>query len=315
MQIMILIMKWTVLFFSLFAAYGAEAQRAGKKSIGEDTVQGRLVEQNIMLSKKIDSLAQSIDVFLTGSKVSDKINTSSITVGTFGSYAEGKGFESSVDFNVNLRLPNLEKKWALAFSSYDEEEKRGIRNTALRRDAREKNYGTSFAFFRKLGNISTTFQPRLQLQDPLQMSYILKMESEAVSKRVRFKPKLELFADPRKGTGEFLSFEHNFYLSRRFSITVVNEEEYQDYRNYFLTSHMISLGQRIIRSGGFSYSVAAGLNNHTQYHLDQYTFSVSWGHQWYKNICHYSIGPYIDFNKAANFKGQTGVTLNMDFIF
>lgn len=328
MQIRVSIMKIPIVFFILLSlsAFGAEEKKPNKKAT-KNTAQEKqkipkqkgakqwLMKKNVQISNFVDKTAEKIDHYLTGEKLVKEKNLSRVRLKGFVAHVEGGEFENSTSFDIGLRLPNLEKHWQLKFTNYEEEEERGLRNTQLRRRPVERNYGTSLALFRQLGDVATSFQPRLELKDPLEMSYILRFESQYERGSYWLKPRLEFFADPQKGTGEFASLEMSLKLNPEYTLSFTNDEEYQDFENFFFTNHSVALSQALTENKQISYYVSAALNNKTTYHLDSYSFGTSFGHALYRNMVHYSTGPFWDFSKGRSFKGRVGATFSLELIF
>ncbi len=274
------------------------------------------VDKNKEISQEIDKAAEKIDVFLAGKKVTDKANNSSIRIENSAYYREGGELETSLHFGVNLRLPNLEKKWALKFTSYDEhEEDRRIDQKQFRTQPKEENYGAALVFFKQLGRVKTTFQPRLQLKNPLDMAYYLTFETDVEMKHYRIDPKVEFFARPQKGVGVFVSLPYTYVLSPTWAMVLAQEVEYEDRQNMFTHNSGISFGQKISKDSSIGYAVAAASNNRMTYHLLQYGFAVSYQQMLFKDALSYSIAPNWDFIKERHFKGVVGMRFNVDFIF
>ncbi|MGE0526025.1 MAG: hypothetical protein AB7P49_03100, partial [Bdellovibrionales bacterium] len=157
----------------------------------DPTLRERALETTESISHQIQRAARQLDLVLAGKKYTDKENDSEIKISQLVTWSEGGQLRTSTDFGINLRLPNLEKRWQLRFSSFDErEEERNVRQRRIRTAPREQENGASFLFFyRELGNVKTTFQPRLELKDPLEMSYTLRFESSAEEGRLRLAPR------------------------------------------------------------------------------------------------------------------------------
>ena len=215
-----------------------------------------------------------------------------------------------------MRLPNVEKRWQLRFSSYDEEEEsRDLTQRRVRTRPREREYRAGFIFFERLGNIKTTFQPQIQLKDPLEMKYNLRFDSDAKRRTLKLKPRFELFADPNKGTGQYFSIELSFNITEKLDVVFHNSEEYQDYRNLFTVQHGVSIDQSLSDSQAAGLAITSGSINRPSYHLETLTISTSYAKEVMKKVLTYSLSPYLSFSKTRHFKGESGLTLNVEVIF
>jgi hypothetical protein len=230
-------------------------------------------------------------------------------------YVEGGGLKNESALSVNLRLPNLEEYAQLKFTSYDETQERGVGTSYLRQTPRERSYGATVGLFKKLGNVRTAFQPRIGLQDPLDISHSLSFESVADLQKYQVNPKLQFFADAKKGTGIFQALNINLVLTKIFSLTFINEFEYLDRTHFFQGDNGVSLGQRLSRNTSISYGAIFVSNNKNNYHLHAYSFSTAWSHNLYNRVLDYQIIPHWDFNRDTDFTGRTGINFRLNLHF
>ena len=267
------------------------------------------------IRKAVQYTAEQIDITLAGKRYTDHANDSRATLSQLVNWTEGGVVRTSTDFGVNLRLPNVEKHWQLRFSTYDEEkEERNLTQRRVRNAPREREYGTSLFFLRKLGDVKITFQPRLQLKNPLDMSYVLKFTSAAAQKRFRIEPKLELFADATKGTGEYFSLAFVYQLRKTLELAFESEEEYTAKDHSFTTRHGLTLDYAHSKRDGFGTAVVVSSANHN-FHLTNITYNVQWSHIFYKDLLVSGLSPYLAFDKSNRFKGKAGISFILTALF
>ncbi|NCN41960.1 hypothetical protein GW916_12015 [bacterium] len=295
----------------------AQAEVSKKESSGKPgSVEASLIDYNQYLSEKFDNMAEEVDLFLSNKSHTDQQNPSAIRLNYFDSIEEGGNRNPSFHFNVDLRLPNLEEKWSVSFTSYDQDkESRSVRSKQQRVQPRTENYGAGLALFQNLGRIKTSFRPRIELRDPLQTSYTLRFEGTSPVEPYRLYPRLELFGDSEKGTGQFVSLHMELSSHPDFSLAVFSEEEYQDARNLFTTTHGLSLGKPLTKKLVASPTITFYSTNRESYHLEDFTASVGLSHQPYREVFHYNITPYWRFSKLESFKGKVGISVETELIF
>lgn len=274
------------------------------------------IDSNVVISNWFDGIAEGIDLFLVRKKLTDepsKINAKLIN----SSYlVEGQGYTNTTSLSVSPRFYNLEKYWSLKFSTYDDlEDSRGVRRGYLRQTPREQNYGATVGLFRRLGAIRVAFQPRIELQDPLQVSHSLGFESVADLKTFKINPKLEFYANASKGTGTFHALNFNFILTDVYSLTWINEGDYEDKLHRYSVTNGLSLGQSLSETSALTYSMLINSNNRDNYHLEGYNFSVSWYQLVYNKIMDYQLIPNLDFQKLDSFRGRVGLTFQLTIYF
>ena len=281
----------------------------------------RTIEQKILavadtIAKGVDNTADYLDLTLAGQRYTDKPNTSSLDVSQMVSYIDGGEFRKSTDFGLNIKLPNVEKRWQLRFTSYDEEsEERDLTQQRLRTRPRTKDYGAGVFFFQKIGKLKTLFQPRLQLKNPLEMSYILRFESDVEAVHFKIHPRLEFYADPKKGAGEFFELDTNRQLSARWGLDFSNTEEYRSADNLFSTQHELSLGYSLTKTQGLGTAFTLACQNKGHFHVHGLTYSLAYGMQIYPQRLKFGTSPFIVFEKNNRFKGRTGISLTVDVLF
>ncbi len=287
-----------------------------KKPEADWSWQQAFIRSNLYASQVFNGLAEKIDLFLSRRDKTEHRNETSVRIVNSTNSSEGQPVTNLTNLNINLRLPNLEEYWQVKFSSYDDsEESRGVQKGYLRQTPREKNYGATIGLFKKLGNVRTSFQPRIELQDPLRVSHSIRFESVADLKTYEVNPKLEFFGTPDKGTGIFGAINLKFQLSNYYTLAVINEGEYQEKLALFSSNSGLSFMQSVGENSSLSYNIFFNSNSRPAYHLEAYSLSVSWSEVIYKKILDYQIVPHLDFPYSNSFKGIAGVTLNIGLNF
>ncbi len=282
----------------------------------EPTLEEKLIKSNIAISNWFDGVAEGLDLFLVGKKLTNRRNDTSVKIENSSFLTDGQGFKNTSGLGVNLRLPNLEDYFQLKFTSYDEKsENRTGKNNYLRQAPRERNYGASVGVFRKLGNIRTAFQPRVELQDPLKISHSLSFESVADMKTFKVNPKLEFFATPTKGTGVFQALNFNWVLSKIYSLTWINEGEYEEKLHKLTVNNGLALGEFVNPKSTLTYSWMFTSDNRDEYHLVGYSLAVSWNQLLYKKILDYELTPHLDFSKENSYRGIAGLVFSVNLNF
>ncbi|MBC7466476.1 MAG: hypothetical protein H7256_10835 [Bdellovibrio sp.] len=287
-----------------------------KKRAENETVEQKFIDSNIAISNWLDGAAEGLDLFLVGKKLTDAKNETHVRIENSTYSMEGANLTNATSLNVNLRLPNLEEYWQLKFTTYDDtEESRSVKSGYLRQTPRQENYGATVGLFRKLGNIRTSFQPRIGLQDPLKVSHSLRFESILDTKTYKINPKLEFYADADKGTGIYWNLNFNFELSPLWSLTLINEANYEDKTHLYSAGNGFSFGNYINETSTMGYTLIFTSLNQPSYHLDSFSASVSWNQLIYKKILDYQIIPHLDFARAQSFKGAAGLIFNLNLNF
>ena len=276
----------------------------------------KFIQSNRDISTWFDGVTEGIDLFLVGKRVTRAKNKSSIRIDNTTTVTESDNFNNTSSISIRPRLQNLEEFLQLKFTSYDEKEDgRGVESGYLRKTQRRKNYGATLGFFRKLGNVRTTFQPRIELQDPLKVSHSLGFESVGEIKNFQLNPKLEFFADADKGTGTFQAVNLHYAFDPVWGITFINEGEYQEKIHKLFVTNGLALSQEFSEKTAFTYSWIFNSHNRERYHLHEHIVSVTWHQNIYRNILDFQLQPFLGFAKDNRFKGKSGVIFNISLNF
>lgn len=281
-----------------------------------ETLEQRFIRENISISEWFNGVADGIDLFLAGERYPKPRNKTSATVEISGFANRADGFSSSANFNIDLRLPNFEEYWQLTFRSYDETQERMAKNRYLRQNPRERSLGATVGFFTKLGKVRTAFRPRIAFDKTPSISHSLSFESLAETKNnYWFNPKLEFYATPSKGAGVFQAINFNFQYSKIYSLTFINEGDYEGRRQFYTVTHGVSFGQRFNPNASLTYNAFIAFINTPNYQLNDYNISVTWKHILYQKMLDYQVIPYLDFQQNRSYVGNPGVTTIVNLIF
>lgn len=286
------------------------------KDDNAESFEKKFIESNIAVSNWLDRVAEKIDLFLVGKKITNKKNKTFVKLQNSAFITEGKPLTNSFTFGLNPQFPNLEEFLQLKFTANEERDiqRKGVSESAYTNET-EKNYSAASALFKNLGNVRTTFQPRIAIGNPIKVSHSLNFESALKFKTSYFTPKLEFFADADRGVGTYNAFNFQFNLTPIYTLTFINDGEYLDKFHTYTVNNGFALGQIINQRTDFAYSLVFTSGNKPSYHLDKYTFAFAWNEQYYKRILYLQFIPQLDFQKLNQFKGALGFTFNVSVLF
>ena len=305
--------KEALFIFILFFSHLVFAQNKDRGA-----VTNTMVNANKAASDAFDTVTERLDLFLSGETYTTKKTKSTLTLKNEVYWLEGNGDEAdfSSQFDIRLHLPNLEEKWALRFTSYDEDEtERGVNRRRPTRTTPQENYGTSLAVLQKLGDFEITFRPRIKIKDNIETTHLLRIENKAEFTYVTFKPRLELYANSEVGTGQFLALNFEFPVAENFTFEIANEQEYANNNNLLSTNNEFALLQSLSDNQSLKYALLYQCDNKPNFHLVEYAFSIFYGHSILKNVLHYGVRPFVFFNEERSFRPKNGISLTFDLIF
>lgn len=261
--------------------------------------------------------AQNLDMSLSGRRYTKTTERSQATLANEFYFREGDGLTFRPNIDLDLALPNFQKKYKLMFSNYNKNQVR--RSNYGRReflDENDQDYGAIISFMQKVGDFDITFQPRIGIGDPIETFYTLRAESQARVGNSRLFTRIEFFADSEKGTGQFASlvFRRSFWDT--WGTSFILEEEYQDGRNFLTTLQGATLHYRINEDINLDNSVVVRSRNKPN-HFRMYEYSVgpSFTHMILKDELRYSINYFHFFHEDFNFRGRSAASFIVELIF
>ena len=275
-----------------------------------------LMEQKQAVSNKIGEYAHDLDIYAANKKyVSDANKTRLIIYNSF-SLKEGGERTYRPYLGLHLHLPNLQRKLQLRFTTYKEDaETRGVSKSRYRTKPSDPVYSTSLTLFQDLGSIKTEFRPLVEFNKKVQTSYLLRFWNSTEIGFVSIEPEGQLFARSDTGTGQFTGLNFGFKLNPDNNLTLINEEQYTDGDNTLSTNHGLRWNHAYSEILFFENSLIFESNNRPAYHLDRYIYRFTFEHQIRKDTLHYSLTPYLSFEKDQNFRPISGLDLRVELIF
>jgi hypothetical protein len=275
-----------------------------------------IIKGDIDITKAIDEAASSVDVALAGKRIVSTTNNTKVTIRNQINWPQGGPFAYNPHLDLRLRLPNLEKKWQLKFITYDEDqENRGINANRLKTTPIQTDYAGSIGLLQKLGEVNIEFEPRLQFQGGVQVSYFLRLTSKATRKYFTIRPEAQFFAKSDNGVGQFFAADMDFPIYKSLVFTLINEEQYQDRLNTLSTNNGIGFSYDYTDHFSQNYTLIFESTNRPNFQLALYTVATAFTQKIYKNILHYTVQPYLAFSNTLNYLGAPGINFELDLIF
>ena len=283
--------------------------------IEDTTFEQDMLETNRGIGLWFDQMADNVDLFLVGHRVTTKPNNSRIVFENTTYSRETSNLTNLTNISFNPAFPNLEKYWNLKFTTYDDTAiSRGDEKGYARATPRQ-NYAATVGLFRKFDDVRVAYEPRIEIRGEPQLSHFLTFDTVADYGWFRFNPKLRPFASSIDGTGAFQALNFNFDVSPTYTFTWLNEGEYEDKYTLYSVTNGFSLAHPLTDTTAISYGISFYSNNKPVYHLDAYSISFTWSEVIYKNVMDYQITPHIDFTQAEEFRGFVGLIFGFRVYF
>lgn len=283
-----------------------------------DSITQDLIKEDVAISTKIRGWARDLDLYLANGEYAKDPNKTSVVLYNAVSFVEGGERTYTPRLGIKLHLPNLQKKWRVLVTNYDQDrESRGINRNRYRSPEREESYETSIGVLQQLGKMAVEFRPLVEYRDELYTSYLLIFSSKAESGAVTFSPELQLFARSDTGTGQFVGLNVTFQLDLDNTLTVINEEQYSAADNMFATNQGFKWNHTYNAKMLHQNTIIFESHKKTgvPYHLERYVLSSTFEHKIYPNVLHYEVTPLAIFARDVGFKAAYGLDLVLKIIF
>jgi hypothetical protein len=310
---LILVLSFAIFFlFASFRSFAAPIKEEDDKK--PDNV---IIDEDVKISKAIDKAMTSVDVALAGGKkLVNTLNVTRLTIRNQINWPQGGPFAYNPHLDVRLHLPNFEKKWQLKFITYDQnQEDLGINRDRLKTVPIRNDYAGSIGVLQKLGEVNVEFEPRIQFQGGVQVSYYSKLTSSASTKYFSIHPEAQFFAKSDTGVGEFFAGNIDFPIYKTFTATLINEEQYLDQSDILSTNNGVGFAYNYNDTMSQNYTLIFEFTSRPNFQLGLYTVATSFTHKFYKNVLHYTIQPYLAFSNTIDYLGAPGINFELDLIF
>lgn len=274
-----------------------------------------LIEKNKKISNWFDKKVEEIDLFLVGKTVSREKNLSNMKVINTTESIEGENFKNNTTISINPKLANLEKFLKIRLSTYVERDEylRGKRDLRDEDDERalEENPTESDDFWHDISTFHTSFEPRIELTDPLKVSHSLNFGSHGEYGSFSLDPRFEFFADYTKGVGIHHALNFAFRLNERFSLRFMNEAEYQHRIHLYNVENGMTLNQSVGDSHSLGYGFVVSSTNQPNFQMYSYRVFTSWNWTLYRRVLDLQVVPQIEFPKTRDYRGIGGCVVNL----
>lgn len=312
-------LKLSIQFLLIAICTTALAENTPQSTTDNWTFTSEVDETRENVGHFVTKIAEGLDHFLIGKKLTRKKNNTQLTLENGVIFKEGSPAEYNLNFNLDLKLPNLEKYWELKFTSYDNQERqRGVQRNYLGQPPKKKKYTAGFSFFnflQALQPIRFDYRPQIYLEDPLNISHSFIFRSTATKKNWTFDPVFEFFANPEKATGVFLGLNLTYEFNKTNSITFINEGEYQEKENVFTATQGYAFGHNLSDTISLSFSNIFVTQTTGSYHLTSFSTAFGYNQLLIKDVLDLQIVPGLLFTKDYGFKGQAITSLNLNLTF
>ena len=146
------------------AVEAKKAQFTKTPLIEDTTFEQDMLETNRGIGLWFDQMADNVDLFLVGHRVTTKPNNSRIVFENTTYSRETSNLTNLTNISFNPAFPNLEKYWNLKFTTYDDTAiSRGDEKGYARATPRQ-NYAATVGLFRKFDDVRVAYEPRIEIR-------------------------------------------------------------------------------------------------------------------------------------------------------
>ena len=301
--------------------------------MAEDNANDNLPEKQFQISKSLSRIlnqqTRNLDLALAGKTYTDDQGVSTAIINQELFWDEIEGYRYRLDLGLRLSLPNLEDKYKLVISNFnDNRVRRSNYSRGSFRDDNEDEYGATFSFIKQFKKFKVAFEPRIRFSGGFGTYYNLRFENQFVLKKdiTNLETRFEFFADANRGTGQFVALTFEHILSKKWAFSFIFEEEYQAAESilkllqglnlfYEINSRMLIANSLILRSSNRKELREESDIVKESFRLQEIALGPSFTHKLFKDEIHYSINYTYIWNREQNFSGYHSASFLLSFIF
>ena len=280
-------------------------------------IEDDVISTNKWVAGRFDWLAEKLDLWLADDSFTDKPNRTSVRVINRVIWQEDtQDISFEPRFAVKLDLPHTQKKWQLAFTSFDDNRAdEGIQRSRPRLEPEEEAFGTFLTIVQDIGKVKTEFEPRFQFSDEFESRYRFKLSSKASVENLEIKPELELFATTRDGTGQFFALNLEYQATPTTLLTWLNEQQYTDGNNTLEVNEGLQIDVAHTERVLMRYQWLTQADNRPRFAATRHTLSAGASYALLKNVLHLHLTPIVYWERQRSFHRLFAVDAAIEFIF
>jgi hypothetical protein len=262
------------------------------------------------LGDRANFAANQIDSFFATERADDELGRSRIRIRSQFLTREGTISDLNNQYRINLKLPNLEKKFNYEFNKKKETKPKNTGSISSQGMIKPKKKGFSdgWIFNSDIG-VSVGIPPKLVTRARLRKNF------EMGSFIHRFAEQITYITD-ESGWLEETSIDSDYILKSNLIFRFINYKRWRILQKDFRTNHGPTLLHRISENDALNYSTTAqSVIDGGTWYIENYRISLNYRKNIYRQWIYFDIIPGIDFPKINSFRRTPYITFQLELLF
>ena len=263
--------------------------------------------------------ANRIDQFFGNKKDIEGKNRTNIRLANVHLIRESEKPSNETTFRLNLRLPELEKRFQFTIEKRSEtiDPVTPIPNSvySTQKNRNEEDVRAGLSYFRKLPDFNAKLTTGLKFSSTPVPYANLRIGKETVFGFWRNKNVINFHYNREEKFGQLVTIDFDHELSSKFLLRLGFEETYLENDNTTRTSIGPILFQKIQSNKRLSYSLKINANNRPTYHLSEYYFGSTYRQNIYEDFLYFEISPCITWREDNSFSRRFGIVAKVELVF
>lgn len=269
-----------------------------------------------LLGTQTNFAANRLDSFFATERADDEFGRSRVRIRSIYNVRERAVADLNNQYRINLKIPHLEDKFRFSYRKEDNKKDKKDKNEAQpeqltqeeeREKLKEQGLYRGWLFNSDIG-VSAAIPPRLITRARVRKNLVTGTLIH------RFVEQLTYITD-ESGLVEETRIDSDHVFSEDLVFRFVNFKRWQVLKKDFVTNHGPTLLHRLTEDDAFNYGLTMTSVIDDEWFVSNYTFSINYRRNLYRQWVYLDVIPGIDFPKEWSFRRTPFITLQIEFLF
>jgi hypothetical protein len=252
-------------------------------------------------------VANQLDSFFATERADDEFGRSRIRIRSQFFLREQDRSEFNNQYRINLKLPNLEKKFRFEMDR-DKKKKKETSNLKKENQQKKNELNQAWIFNSDIG-VSAAVPPllitRARLRKNVETGILIHRFSEQL-----------IYITDETGLSEETSLDSDLIFDEKFVFRFVNFKRWRIHNKEFNTNHGPTLIQQLSDNEALNYGLTAqSVIQNGIWYFNNYRLAINYRRNVYRQWIYFDIIPGIDFPKEFSFRRTPFVNFQLEILF
>lgn len=264
--------------------------------------------------------ANRFDSFFATERADDEFGRSRIRVRSRFTVRERAKSDIDTQYRINLKLPNLEKKFRFDFQEDTKKKKKDKKAAQAARSDEEKEADSEaqrlkdkhlfkgWLFNADIG-VSLAIPPKLVTRARVRKNLVTGTFTH------RFSEQLTYVTD-EDGLTEETQLNSDHPLGQDFLFRFINYKRWRVLKKEFTTNHGPTILHQVTENDAFSYNfITSSIIDDSIWYVSNYQIAINYRRNLYRQWVYMDLVPGLDFPKEYSFRRNPFVFVQIEFLF